>query len=263
MPTPFSHLHIAQRLLNDPAVPRAQHDLLQADAPAFLLGGIAADQRTESGDREDTHFYRYDKTMTDHPWRLMLAQNPALAHPRDAAHRAFVAGYVAHLAADEFWSLHMLRPHFANAAWGENARQRFYVLHYLLAWMDERDAGLIDPDTVQHLVLAQPDAWLAFLDDGRLDEWRDYIAGQMSAGSETSAILSGRIQEEVSSFDQHLHDEAWMTQQLWQPLTPETVTQTEADMYDFSREQMLVYLDETAGVTAASAQPASDATDVS
>ena len=140
MPTPYSHLWIAHRLLADEALSSEVQSAIAADVPAYLLGSIVADARIYPGaDRELTHFYRYDKPMPDHPWQEMLRQNPTLAQPQTDSHRAFIAGYVAHLAADEYWTRQMVGPHFAEGAWGNDIRWRFYVLHLLLTSMDERD----------------------------------------------------------------------------------------------------------------------------
>ena len=79
MPTPFTHLETAQRMLVDEHIPSEIRSALALEKPAFLLGSVAADART-NGDltRESTHFYSYDKGITEHPWRVMLQQNPNL-----------------------------------------------------------------------------------------------------------------------------------------------------------------------------------------
>src|SRR5690349_17524253 len=105
MPTPFTHLHIANDLDADPILPDSLKTLINANYGAYLLGSICADATsTGIADRETTHFYRYDKPIVEPPWRVMMAMHPTLCTPKSPAHEAFIAGYVAHLAADEYWS---------------------------------------------------------------------------------------------------------------------------------------------------------------
>ncbi|MBZ0288780.1 MAG: zinc dependent phospholipase C family protein, partial [Anaerolineae bacterium] len=131
MPTPFTHLETAQRLLRDPQVPAAARALLEAERSAFLLGQIAADARVNSGLlRTDTHFYHYDQPIIQHPWRVMLERHPALLQAETAAQRAFLAGYVAHLCVDEVWLMEMLKPHFGDRDWAPQPT-RFFILHIL------------------------------------------------------------------------------------------------------------------------------------
>src|SRR5271170_1852458 len=78
MPTPFTHLYYAQRLLSDPAVPAEQRALLNSYRSAYLLGSVVADAHGLAGmKREDTHFYAFDRPMEDHPWRVMMTQYPS------------------------------------------------------------------------------------------------------------------------------------------------------------------------------------------
>ena len=66
MPTPFTHLEIAQRLLQDERIPMDIRGILTQEKPAFLLGSVAADGRVDLGSaRQDTHFYRYDQPQTE------------------------------------------------------------------------------------------------------------------------------------------------------------------------------------------------------
>ena len=77
MPTPFTHLRIAQDLLIDERLSPLYRELLARQVPAFQLGGIVADARVASGvGREVTHFYAYGRPISVRPWRLMLRENP-------------------------------------------------------------------------------------------------------------------------------------------------------------------------------------------
>lgn len=214
-------------------------------APDFLLGGIIADQKAKPSDgRELTHFYHYVRPMPDNPWREMLRQHPSLAQPKSAAHRAFLMGYVAHLAADEFWSRYVLKPHFAESNWGQDRKERFFVLHLLLIYMDERDEARLPrdlPDLMRH---CGPQAWLPFLPDHKICEWRDYLARQLEGHSETLAIFGGRINTEPAALRALLDDADAMQSRLWDHVPLVTITQLETQMYAFAREQVEIYMQE-------------------
>lgn len=243
MPTPFTHLETAQHLLIDEQVPAATRAALAKHKPAFLLGNIAADARNNGNlTREATHFYSYDKRMTDHPWRVMLQQNPTLAHPATADQRAFVAGYVAHLSMDEIWSIHMLGPHFAEADWAAQ-NIRFLMLHVLLIYMDERDYLKLEPWQPPTLAKAAPHHWLPFMSDETLNGWRDFIDEQITPGgtSQTLEVFGKRINKTPAELRAILDVPAQMQVGLWANVKPEIFATVEADMYAHARQQMNIY----------------------
>jgi hypothetical protein len=174
----------------------------------------------------------------------MFRQHPSLLHPKSASHHAFLMGYVAHLAADEYWSRHMLGPIFANGEWGDDMRDRFFVLHLLLIWMDERDEDRLPLETASLLRQCFPNDWLPFLPDGGICDWRDFLADQLEGDSETLTIFGGRIRTEPRVLRAMLDDNALMQERLWENVTPAMLHTLESDLYDFSREQMEIYLQE-------------------
>ncbi|MCA9911386.1 MAG: zinc dependent phospholipase C family protein, partial [Anaerolineae bacterium] len=188
MPTPFTHLAAAQRLLNDPAVPESSRSALARERAAFLLGNIAADARISDGvTRETTHFFAYDRPIETHPWRVMLATHPDLHNATSAAQQAFLAGYTAHLSMDEIWSLEMVRPYFAESTWG-NRRLRFLMLHIILIYMDERDYRLLEDWQRGALCGAAPEGWTPFLSDTALVDWRNFIGVQLRPGGDSQTL---------------------------------------------------------------------------
>jgi hypothetical protein len=245
MPTPFTHLAIAQRLLKDEHISPAIRSLLNTERSAFLLGSIAADARVSSNImRADTHFYRYDDLMREHPWRIMMANHPSLEHAHDAAHRAFLAGYVAHLTVDEVWTKDMLRTQFLDRAWGPDDRFRFFMLHILLILMDERDCAALESWQADTLFAAQPDDWLPFMTRDDLNAWRDVIAIQLTRGSQTLSVLGARIKKSPDELRAVLDSPARLQADLWANVAPEILAQVEDTMYAASRDEMLVYLRE-------------------
>lgn len=241
MPTPFTHLHYAHRWLNDPQQPPAIQRSLTALQSDFLLGSVAADARVPAIDsRAATHFYTYSDPISEHPWRVMLAQNPSLP-PHSGASRAFLAGYVFHLAMDEYWSREMLEPHFARGTWGKNRTERFYVLHLLLISMDERDRAALPAGVADCLRQSQPHDWLPFMSDLILTEWRDFIARQLEGHSETLEIFGGRILKSPAELRAALDSQEQMDDLLYQHLTPPFLADFEQHMYDFASEQLRVF----------------------
>jgi hypothetical protein len=245
MPTPFTHLAAAQRFLDEPAIAEEHRELFRQHLGAFLLGNVAADARNESGTpRAATHFYDFAEKMTaDMPWQTMLREHPDLWTPRDTAHEAFVAGYIAHLSMDEVWSRRMVGPYFVAGNWADRT-QRWVMLHVILICMDERDEHALAPWHGQALASAAPSGWAAFLTDASLQGWRDMIAGQLLPGgrSQTLHIFGARAHRTPEQFRALLDDSAAMHDALWQHVSPDTLGQIEAEMYDHAVTQTLAYL---------------------
>lgn len=244
MPTPFTHLAIAQRLLDDVPI----GDALKDELGAFLLGNIAADARVGAGTaRVDTHFYQYGKPMVDHPWRVMVERFPRLMQPHSAAHRVFVAGYVAHLSVDEFWTVNLTEPQFGRREWA-TLDERFYMLHILLVQMDERDLASLASWQPDALAQAQPHDWLPFMPDKDLCYWRDMIHEQIKPGgeSQTLDIFSQRISRSPEEIHALAHDPAAVQARLWEHIPPAVTQQAEAGMYDHAKKQMLTYWESSA-----------------
>jgi hypothetical protein len=249
MPTPFTHLAQAQRLLTDPLLPVDIRSALQESCPAFLLGNIAADARTNGSlKREDTHFYSYDKGIHQHPWRVMMECFPQLWQADSAEAQAFLAGYVAHLSVDEIWSLHMLGPHFAERKWAPD-RQRFLMLHVLLIVMDERDWALIEPRQAATLSQAAPQAWVPFMSDTLLSEWRDFISGQLppTGASQTLSVFGQRISYTAAELRTLLDDADLLERDLWAHISREILQGVEAQMYAHARQELVTYWVEAGG----------------
>ena len=247
MPTPFSHMEVAQRLLDETTIPAAMRAFLRANLPAYVLGSIAADARVGSGaKRHVTHFYDYTETIPEPPWRVMVRANPRLMHPHTDAHRAFVAAYAAHLSVDEVWSLRMVRPHFATREWAKR-RQRFFMLHIILTHMDERDRQRIMPWYADALCEANPQNWLDFISDDDLRKWQNLIFEQVTPGgeSQTLTIFGQRTGVPPEEFRAILDSDSTMQRQLWQHITPGYLAQVEAECYQHATTQMIAYLRET------------------
>ncbi len=246
MPTPFTHLEITQRLLNDHDLPHVYRDLISMYRPAFQLGSIVADARVSGGiGRHVTHFYSYDRPIIDHPWRVMLHDHPSLTHPHDEQHLVFLAGYVAHLTTDESWALKMVRPNFFMAEWdGVSRRDIFIALHLILMFMDERDEMKLQDWQPDSLAQCQPNHWLPFMPDAVLCSWRDLVAEQIATAgiSQTLPILGKRLGVEPAILRDMLDNPEIMTERLWQHVPQALLKTVEKQMYAFTRDQLCNYL---------------------
>lgn len=244
MPTPFTHLACARRLLDEGVLPGAQRELLRGHLPAFMLGSIAADGHTGTGiRREDTHFYSYDGVIETPPAQVMLTRYPELTAPEGDDQRAFVAGYVGHLAVDEAWAESMMRPWFIDAAWGSSA-DRFLALNLLLIGLDERDRAQLGSMPAEALSQAEPQHWLPFLPDAALCDWRAVIVRQLAPGaaSETLRIISPRVGLSETELRALADSPAGINARLWAYVPRAALMETEAQMNGLAREQVRGYL---------------------
>lgn len=254
MPTPFTHLNISIRLMHDNALNPQERALLRAQEADYLLGSVIVDARPAGSTRETTHFYDYGKTLPDHPWRVMFRQFPTIFPPQDDAHHAFLAGYVAHLAADIYWTRQMLRPYFANGEWGKDRYDRFYWLHLLLIYMDERDEAAISDAIPPLLRRSEPHGWLPFMPDAVIRDWRDFIAQQLENDSETLSIFGGRIGTDPDELRTLLDDPQTMQRNLWDHIPLTLLAEIEQALYEYARQQLLIYLRDYAGPTSEPAE---------
>jgi hypothetical protein len=249
MPTPFTHLAGAQHLLASDSLSENASRLMHAERPAFLAGAIAADAQTICGlTREQTHFYAYDRPMADHPYRVMLHQYPSLERPVSASQRAFLAGYAAHLAMDEVWTLQMTGPHFATSTWGTRT-ERFLALHLMLIAQDMRSEQVIDVATADALRQAQPQGWLPFMSDDLLLEWCRVIGRQLPphGHSETLDVIAPRVGKPVHELRALLADSEFVQAALWQHVPAEAVSAAEQAMLLEAARQLETIVELTIG----------------
>lgn len=246
MPTPFMHMALARRLLNDPQLPRTAHDLLQSEWGAFLLGSIAPDARVSSGfDRAHTHFFEYGPVVDPPPVAAMLARHPDLRRPaiQDETKAAFVAGYAAHLAMDGTWCTDLLFPRFLqNESWA-TSRTRNLLFHMLVGLLDQRDRTRLQDSDYWQLSSTAPDHWLLFISDAGLCRWRDTVASQIAPGASslTLNILGQRIGMPASEMAAFMENEARMAP-LWKAVPPEQLSVIEEAVYSATRNAVIKYL---------------------
>ncbi len=80
---------------------------------AYYLGSTAPDSRAMTRwPREQTHFAPLSVEEVGTGTSTMFRMHPELREDMTPASRAFLAGYVGHLAADEVWITSVFRPNF-------------------------------------------------------------------------------------------------------------------------------------------------------
>lgn len=246
MPTPFMHLNAAYRYLKDESVSPSIRDFLGNHLGAFLLGNIAPDARVSGGiNRGDTHFFEYGATVDPHAVTNMLTLHPELQATQDN-HRAFVAGYVAHLAMDVVWAVTMLYRYFYKRADWADSRTRFNMLHVLLCHLDAKDYRQWPELYFAALKSAQPNKWMPVISDKGLAEWRDLITNQICPGCESNTVklLGGRVDIGADGLQAILDSETRMETELWRYVPQAVVSEIEIQMYDDMKIWLEKYLSE-------------------
>ncbi|MGH2523032.1 MAG: zinc dependent phospholipase C family protein [Anaerolineales bacterium] len=204
MPTPFNHLLIAHELLASPLLAGPVREALAAAQPAFLLGNIAPDVQTISGQtREATHFFPVPIGDAPLAHVKLFAEYPALARAAQlpSAQAVFLAGYLAHLALDYLWVTEIFAPIFGPDQTWETFRERLYLHNVLRAHWDARDLTALPNSTAGLLRAAAPGRWLPFVTDPHLRTWRDRVAEQLSGGaSRTVEVFAERLDADPQAF---------------------------------------------------------------
>ena len=186
-------------------LPQGASDALLAEKPAFMLGCVAPDAQTVTGQlREATHFFYVPLRDSVPAFRHLIDAYPALARPAGLprAQAAFLAGYLTHLALDELWVRDVFEPVFGSRAqWGMFV-ERLYLHNALRSHLDAADRKGLPASTAATLHLARPAGFCPFLNDEGLFHWRDLIAEQLSPGqaARTVEVFAERMGADPRAF---------------------------------------------------------------
>ena len=148
---------------------------------AYYLGSTAPDIRAMTRwPREQTHFAPLSVEEVGTGTRTMFRMHPELQEDMSPASKAFLAGYVGHLAADEVWITSVFRLHFDTAEksslTGDQIEANIWDRAMQLD-LDRQALPKINGDT-------HPEKWLdcsdhnvsmPFFEDGLLTEWKDRV----------------------------------------------------------------------------------------
>ena len=146
-----------------------------------LLGATAPDIRAMAKwDRQRTHFAPLSVGQVGTGTKEMFAKYPRLADYKSQSPetRAFILGYVCHLAADELWITTMFRPHFEEGSQGIANQLEGQIWDRALQLdMDrsviEQDFFELEPDLL--INGSENTVLIEFLEDELLSEWRDWV----------------------------------------------------------------------------------------
>lgn len=243
MPTPFYHLHLAQELLADASC----SEVLRDEQGSFYLGNIAPDAQNVAGlSRESTHFFEVPMRDASPAWEVMFNQYPSLRHTYTLtpAQRAFLAGYICHLAVDQMWIADIFDPVFVDEAKWENPRERFFIHNVLRIYLDELDRPALASNGVgASLKKARPDHWLPFLTDTTLSHWRDFVAEQLIEGgaAQTIEVFAKRMKRPPSDFESLLQSPTQMTQRVFHLVSTDALANFRQEAFARSRAILADY----------------------
>lgn len=221
MPTPFYHLSIAEDLLANRELPERVRSFLNSQRAAFLLGNIAPDVQTISGQmRQETHFFCVPQPVgVPLPWQQLQRQYPFTSHPHSliAEQEAFWAGYMCHLQADWYWVADIYLPAYGPACgWGTPLRRQ--VLHDVLrVYLDRQILSGLPDNIASQLDSVNPEGWLPFVPEPALLTWRDDLADQLRPGATvyTLEVFAARAGVSQQTFKNLLDAESEMDRRVF------------------------------------------------
>jgi hypothetical protein len=165
---------------------------------AYYLGSTAPDIRAMTRwPREQTHFAPLSVEEVGTGTSTMFRMHPELQEDMSPASRAFLAGYVCHLASDEVWITSVFRPHFDTAEESRLTDDQVEANIWDRAMqldMDRQALPQISGD-------CHPEKWLPcsdhnvampFFDKGLLGEWKDRV-GRFQVWEFTWERLKGAL----------------------------------------------------------------------
>ena len=177
MPNLPMHIYLASRVAEQLDLGYV-HDHLGS----CFLGSTAPDIRAMTKwDRQRTHFASLEVETPGTGTKKMFEEYPELAESKTQSPetRAFVLGYVSHLAADEVWITTMFRPYFGeeNPVAGDQLQCHLWDRALQLD-MDRRvlaqDMGIIKPEDM--LLDSDGEVAVAFLEEEILREWQTWVS---------------------------------------------------------------------------------------
>lgn len=223
MPTPFSHIAVAARLLEPGRLPKRTQKRLRAARAAFFLGNTAPDFGALVGiARARTHFFEVPLRDPAPAHLRLLRAHPELARPAalDPQQAAFVAGYLAHLWLDQAWIQRVFEPYFGPAVGRGSFRDRLVAHNLLRAHLDLQQRGLMPQDMALTLRSAQPEDWLPFAASDELRHWRDHLAEQVEPDGHirTVEVFAERLDVPQEQFSRRLRSDEEMRRAVYDHL---------------------------------------------
>lgn len=175
MPNICLHMRIAQE-----AAERLGMAGLERHTGSFLLGATAPDVRVVLGwQRERTHFFRLAEDGVGAGVEGLFRSYPDLLDRArlNESTKAFLAGYIGHLLADETWIVDIYRPYFGAGSALRGSVEANLLDRTLQYEMDRRERE--DSTTLAQwrraLQVAGNGVEVGFINDMTLQQWRDFV----------------------------------------------------------------------------------------
>lgn len=248
MPTPITHLVIAQRILHacPQLVPRGDDGALGA----FLLGSTLADVRVLTGEpRAATHFLCLPPQRGDSGIRAMLGAYPSLADPNGAGlyARLMVAGYLAHLLADEIWLVRVYWPYFKQAA-APHDMDRLLWHDLLRSMVDQQDRAAVPRSFRRILESVRCPNPFPFISGEALEAWRELLLRELESpdSSPTFAHFASRYRLPTEAFVALLRSPDYMAR-VQDPVPDGTMARYREESARMGRALVGAYLDGQVG----------------
>ena len=161
-----------------------QHPNLEAHLGYYLLGSTSPDIRVIT--RQSRELYHFTDLEFQHVGTGvagMFAAHPELRDigGLDGPTRAFVAGYITHLLADETYIFHLFRPYFGNRDVFEDATTGRLLDRALQLDLD-REVWQRVGRWLENIEFAPERVHVDFLELGSLSKWRDWVFEVVNRG---------------------------------------------------------------------------------
>ena len=171
------HIYLAQQ-----AAEQLDWGFVHDHLGSCFLGSTAPDIRAMTKwDRERTHFAGLSVESVGVGTRRMFELHPELSDQgrQSPATRAFLLGYVSHLAADEVWITTMFRPHFGEGCRVAGSELEAHIWDRALQLDMDRKVQTQNngfPATEGAIPDSERGVEVSFLEEEVLREWRSWVS---------------------------------------------------------------------------------------
>ena len=179
MPNLAAHMDLAHQ-----AAQLLSHPTLEANTGYFLLGSTSPDIRIITHERrEEYHFAPLDFDSIGAGTDGLFDSHPHLraSSDLDGPTRAFIAGYITHLIADETWITGMYRPYFGNREVFQDDALGKVMDRALQLELDRQGWDTVDA-TLGLVSTATDGINLGFIASDTLAYWREWVVELLSKG---------------------------------------------------------------------------------
>ena len=159
------------------ALARLQDRLLQEHLGCYLLGSTSPDIRVITGrPRAETHFYDVNADNVESGIPKLLETHPHLVQLQGRP-KAFLSGYITHLATDELWIEQVYRPYFGRDSVLNSTLEANIMDRVLQFYMDrkERVERAQFKAFYDYIFQADPGDEVQFIDLPTLHRWREVV----------------------------------------------------------------------------------------